>query len=135
MAERRHSLVLTGGGARCAYQAGALLGIAEITGARTLPFPILAGTSGGSINAALSEQPAGDCSFRTSGGSITLALNDKIAADVDLHTSAGQVSTDVPVVSVVKGEHDRSTLRGKVNGGGPLITAHTSGGNVRLEKK
>lgn len=94
-----------------------------------------AGTSGGSINAALSEQPAGDCSFRTSGGSITLALNDKIAADVDLHTSAGQVSTDVPVVSVVKGEHDRSTLRGKVNGGGPLITAHTSGGNVRLEKK
>lgn len=94
-----------------------------------------AGTSGGSITVTLAEQPAADCSFKTSGGSITLALNGKIAADVDLHTSAGRVSTDLPVVSVVQGEHDKSRLRGKVNGGGPLITAHTSGGNVRLEKQ
>jgi len=47
----RIGLVLTGGGARGAYQAGALLAIGEITGTSTLPFPVLAGSSAGSINA------------------------------------------------------------------------------------
>lgn len=48
----RLGLVLTGGGARGAYQAGALLAIGEISCAHTLPFPVLAGSSAGSINAA-----------------------------------------------------------------------------------
>lgn len=108
---------------------GGSITIADIRGT------IEAGTSGGSIRATLTEQPAGDCSFKTSGGSITLALGPKIAADVDLHTSAGHVSTELPVVSVVQGKQDRSELRGKLNGGGPLLTAHTSGGSVRLERK
>ncbi|TAK99568.1 MAG: hypothetical protein EPO07_10765 [Verrucomicrobia bacterium] len=96
---------------------------------------IEAGTSGGSISAELLDQPAGDCSFKTSGGHITVTLGAKAAVDVDLRTSAGRVSTDFPVATTVQGEQDKSKLAGKVNGGGPLITAHTSAGNVRLEKK
>lgn len=46
------AIVLTGGGARGAYQAGALLAISEILPGPTLPFPILAGSSAGSINVA-----------------------------------------------------------------------------------
>jgi NTE family protein len=45
-------LVLTGGGARGAYQAGALLAIAEITGARRIPFGVVAGASAGALSAA-----------------------------------------------------------------------------------
>jgi len=50
-------LVLTGGGARAAYQVGVLKAIAEIrresSGAREgNPFPVIAGTSAGAINAA-----------------------------------------------------------------------------------
>ena len=45
-------LVLTGGGARGAYQAGALRALAEISGARELPFRVLSGSSAGSLNAA-----------------------------------------------------------------------------------
>ncbi|HXW53410.1 MAG TPA: patatin-like phospholipase family protein [Myxococcota bacterium] len=45
-------LVLTGGGARGAYQAGVLLGISEITPPGHFPFPVIAGISAGSINAA-----------------------------------------------------------------------------------
>ncbi len=45
-------LVLTGGGARGAYQAGVLSAISEIRG-RDLHFPILTGVSAGAINAAL----------------------------------------------------------------------------------
>lgn len=45
-------LVLTGGGARSAYQVGALRALAEITGPGPLPFGVLAGISAGAINTA-----------------------------------------------------------------------------------
>lgn len=50
---RRTALILTGGGARAAYQAGVLAAIAKLAGksARN-PFPIICGTSAGAINAA-----------------------------------------------------------------------------------
>lgn len=48
-----NGLVLTGGGARAAYQVGALRAVAEVLGKRDRrPFPILCGTSAGAINAA-----------------------------------------------------------------------------------
>lgn len=45
-------LVLPGGGARGAYQAGVLKAIAEIVPGKTNPFPVIMGTSVGAINAA-----------------------------------------------------------------------------------
>lgn len=54
------ALVLTGGGARGAYQAGVLRGIAELLGpdAGSFPFSILTGVSAGAINASfLAAQP------------------------------------------------------------------------------
>ncbi len=46
-------LILTGGGARAAYQIGVLKAVGEILGTgRHNPFPILSGTSAGAINAA-----------------------------------------------------------------------------------
>lgn len=50
--KRRLGLVLSGGGARAAYQAGALRAIAEMLAQQRLPFSILAGVSAGAINAA-----------------------------------------------------------------------------------
>ncbi|HTP51712.1 MAG TPA: patatin-like phospholipase family protein [Anaeromyxobacteraceae bacterium] len=44
-------LVLTGGGARAAYQAGALRALAQILPAGALPFRILCGISAGGVNA------------------------------------------------------------------------------------
>lgn len=93
-----------------------------------------AATSGGSISAELLEPPTGDCSFKSSGGGITVTLSEEPGVDVDLRTSGGRVSTDFPVVTEVQGEQKKNELRGKVYGGGPLITAHTSGGSVRLKK-
>ncbi len=47
------ALILTGGGARAAYQVGVLLAIARLSPRRRHnPFPILCGTSAGAINAA-----------------------------------------------------------------------------------
>ena len=44
-------LVLPGGGARGAYQAGALKAIAEIVAPKRNPFPVIMGASVGAINA------------------------------------------------------------------------------------
>jgi NTE family protein len=44
------ALVLTGGGARAAYQVGALTALAELFGAGPLPFPVVCGVSAGAIN-------------------------------------------------------------------------------------
>jgi len=49
----RAGLVLTGGGARAAYQVGVVKGVRDILGSpHANPFPILTGTSAGAINAA-----------------------------------------------------------------------------------
>jgi NTE family protein len=57
----RTGLVLSGGGARGAYQVGALRGIAELLPtARALPFPILVGASAGSITNAFLAAGASD---------------------------------------------------------------------------
>jgi len=53
MAGPRTALVLTGGGARAAYQAGVLQAVRELLPEpRRNPFPILCGTSAGALNAA-----------------------------------------------------------------------------------
>ena len=51
--EKRIALILTGGGARAAYQVGVLKAIAEFIPRRShSPFPIICGTSAGALNAA-----------------------------------------------------------------------------------
>jgi NTE family protein len=52
--KKRAALILTGGGARAAYQVGVLKAIAEFTPRRSSsPFPIICGTSAGALNAAV----------------------------------------------------------------------------------
>lgn len=57
----RVGIVLTGGGARAAYQAGVLRAIAELVPRRSVnPFPIVCGTSAGAINAVAIAADAGN---------------------------------------------------------------------------
>ena len=54
-------LIMTGGGARAAYQVGVLRAVAELLPAEVhTPFPIICGTSAGAINAAVLAMNAGD---------------------------------------------------------------------------
>ena len=58
---QRSALLLGGGGARAAYQVGVLQAIAELTPKNTRnPFPIICGTSAGSINTAALASNAAD---------------------------------------------------------------------------
>ena len=57
----RAGLIMTGGGARAAYQVGVLRALAEILPEHVrTPFPIICGTSAGAINAAVLAVDAGD---------------------------------------------------------------------------
>lgn len=59
--QSRTGLVLTGGGARAAYQVGVLRGVARLLEPRApSPFPIICGTSAGAINAAAVAMGADD---------------------------------------------------------------------------
>lgn len=55
-----YGLILTGGGARAAYQVGALRAIVEVVGNAHNPFPVITGVSAGAINGAALAASADD---------------------------------------------------------------------------
>ena len=88
-------------------------------------------TSGGDVVARLRAQPQGSSRLHTSGGSVTVYLAPAIRVNVRAHSSGGGVHSDVPVT--IEGKVDRSTLNGKINGGGPDLVLSTSGGTVEIK--
>ena len=90
---KKTGLVLTGGGARGAYQAGVLRGIAEILGSGAggsddCPFPIITGVSAGAINAGFIGARSG--SFSESTRRLCEIWNNLSPADV-IKTSAASL--------------------------------------------
>jgi hypothetical protein len=65
-------------------------------------------------------------------GSVTLDLPDNLAADLDLHTGDGHIDLDMAVTT--EGKIRQNEIRGKLNGGGNLLTIHTGDGSIRLRK-
>ena len=94
---------------------------------------VQAQTAAGSITAGFSAQPKGDCKLTTSGGNIEVQLAEKLAFDVDAHTTGGHVSSELPIEQ--SSGRSTDTLKGKVNGGGVALVAHTSAGNVKLVRR
>ncbi len=80
----KRALILSGGGARAAYQVGVLQALAEILPPEnTHPFPIICGTSAGAINAlALAAHPG---SFKDSVHSLANMWRNLTVGDVYLH--------------------------------------------------
>jgi DUF4097 and DUF4098 domain-containing protein YvlB len=85
-------------------------------------------TSGGSVRCALKGANRG-ITATTSGGDVELLLPRATAGNLEATTSGGQIKTEIPVTTTTVKE---GRLEGPVNGGGPLIKAHTSGGNIAL---
>lgn len=100
---------------------------------------VQAKTSGGSIRATLAAQPEGESSFRTSGGSVTVHLDPELALDVEARTSGGRVRVDDELAFIAEDDaHDgkpRRRVQGRLNGGGPALVAHTSGGSINLLRR
>lgn len=90
-----------------------------------------ADTSGGSIRARIVGPVRDECELSTSGGGITLTVDKTAAFDLDASSSGGGVNADGLVITL-KGGAKRNSLKGAVNGGGPRVKLHTSGGSVHI---
>jgi hypothetical protein len=109
-----------------AHTSGGGISVGEAIGA------IDASTSGGSVTASLLAQPKDECRLYTSGGSINVNLGKDVHMNLDASTSGGRVSTDFPVPS--SGDRHHSELRAPINGGGPRLYLHTSGGGINVRR-
>ncbi len=101
-------------------------------------------TSGGHITLSKVD---GTIEAKTSGGNITADL-ESIGKYVDLRTSGGNVDISIPngtsadlalrgtfvngKLNNFSGEMDKHKIKGQLHGGGPKISARTSGGTVSL---
>lgn len=85
-----------------------------------------ASTSGGSISADIMEM--GEFArLHTSGGNVDITVPRNIGLDLNLHGS--RVRTRLANFS---GNMEDDDIEGAINGGGPMLSARTSGGTVRL---
>jgi len=90
---------------------------------------VRAETSGGDIEVKLSGENKG-INVSTSGGDITLYLPDGVNGDLDASTSGGGVKMHLG--GQFSGKIEDDEVHGKINGGGFLIKAETSGGDIRI---
>jgi DUF4097 and DUF4098 domain-containing protein YvlB len=84
------------------------------------------------VRAASGSALAAEWRLETGDGNVSLEVPENLAADVDLHTSDGHIDLDMPVTT--EGKVKENEVRGKINGGGTLITIRTGDGSIHLRK-
>ena len=86
----------------------------------------------GSVKAYLSKTPSSDCKITATAGTIELRLGESVAATIDAAWTSGGIMSDFKIASK-EGKKDNS-LKGDINGGGPLITLQTTAGSIHINK-
>jgi hypothetical protein len=84
------------------------------------------------VSARTGSSLASNWRIETGDGSVTLEVPSDLAADVDLHTNDGHIDLDLPVATT--GAMHQNEIRGKLNGGGSLLTIRTGDGSIHLRK-
>jgi hypothetical protein len=93
---------------------------------------LLADTSGGSVRAGFVGPLKGDCSLSTSGGGVKAIVGSAVGFHLEASTSGGDVNAAGLTIRIDHGGVGKSSLSGDVNGGGPLLKLHTSGGDIEV---
>lgn len=96
---------------------------------------VRASTSGGDVTAGIEGALSGDCTLSTSGGNVTVTVDKNVALDLKAQTSGGSVDVEGLSIAIEKGGLRKSSLSGKVNGGGSPLSLGSSGGNIRLRAR
>jgi DUF4097 and DUF4098 domain-containing protein YvlB len=91
-------------------------------------------TNDGAIDARLSNGSRITTSWlvRSGDGNVTLHFPENFQADLDAHTGDGRINLDFPIS--VMGNTSRSAVRGKINGGGSMLTVRTGDGSINILK-
>jgi hypothetical protein len=77
----------------------------------------------------------GSWEIHTGSGNVRVRVPGNAAFDADISTSSGTVDVDSPIEMTVQGrvQESRKTIRGKVRGGGPLLSVRTGSGDVHIQ--
>ncbi|MEZ5294095.1 MAG: DUF4097 family beta strand repeat-containing protein [Vicinamibacterales bacterium] len=89
---------------------------------------VQASTGSGTVRVA--GRQTADWELASSSGGIVVELAGQPAFTLDARTGGGRIETAYPVA--VSGTLERRSLRGPVNGGGPLLHLRTSSGSIRV---
>ena len=73
-----------------------------------------------------------DWILRTGDGGLTMRVPADLAADIDLHTGDGHLDLGLPVT--ISGRTGKNDMKGKLNGGGKLLTLRSGDGSIKIEK-
>ena len=73
--------------------------------------------------------------IRTGSGNVHVRLPGNSAFDAEITTSSGTIDIDAPVEMTVQGrvQESRKSIRGKVRGGGPLLSVRTGSGDIHIQ--
>ncbi|MFI5252268.1 MAG: DUF4097 family beta strand repeat-containing protein [Bacteroidota bacterium] len=85
-----------------------------------------ASTSGGNIEVSASSNKG--VTLETSGGNVRVRMPNSISADVDASATGGDVDCSLQFSGKIKD----GDMHGTINGGGNMIRARTSGGNIYI---
>jgi len=89
-----------------------------------------ANSSGGGVTVRFAPGNSSGGVVSSSGGSVRAEIDPGARVSLDAHASGGSVTSDVPVT--IQGKIERGSLRGDMNGGGPILRLRSSGGGVRI---
>ncbi len=84
------------------------------------------------VDARTGSKVATPWNLRTQDGSIRLGLPRGLAADLMARSDDGRVSSNLDL-TIERRADDGHSLRGKLNGGGPLVSLETNDGSIRID--
>ena len=78
---------------------------------------------------------SGAWEIRTGSGNIHVRLPSNAAFDAEITTSSGTIDVAPPMEMTVQGrvQESRKSIRGKVRGGGPLLSIRTGSGDIHIQ--
>jgi hypothetical protein len=78
---------------------------------------------------------SGPWEIRSGSGNVHVKLPGNAAFDADIFSSSGTVQVDSPIEMTVQGRVNNShkQIRGKVRGGGPLLSVRTGSGDIQIQ--
>jgi DUF4097 and DUF4098 domain-containing protein YvlB len=78
---------------------------------------------------------SGSWEIHTGSGNVRVRLPASAAFDADISTSSGTVNVESPIEMTVQGrvQESRKQIRGKVRGGGPLLSVKTGSGDIQIQ--
>ncbi|MEE8437887.1 MAG: DUF4097 family beta strand repeat-containing protein [Candidatus Neomarinimicrobiota bacterium] len=85
----------------------------------------------GSGNASISGTAADEWKVSTGSGDVDVTLSDKVGYNVSIKTNSGYIETEPPIT--VSGRIKRNEIKGKIRGGGELVSLSTGSGDITLK--